>query len=582
AFLFAALEILQPLYLACLERMRVLLADWASTGESHPNWEKEIRKILDHAGDHTNEVYYIHKTIIVHNLYGVDIMEEAVEICKLRLFLKLAAQLEPGQKVEPLPDIDFNVRSGNTLVGYASKEEIRRAFTEHQGGGGASQGLLQGIEHSLDDYRRILEQAEDADRAFQRFHALQEDTGVRPEDFRSAKQQLNRILDGLREQLDRFLAGDYDLKNLESDKKFEAWRSSHEPFHWFIEFYGIMNAGGFDVIIGNPPYLAISVKEKSKYLNYYTAKCKNLYPLVMERALGLAAASTFSAYIVPLSSLSTEGYLSLQEILSDQWLCFSSFDDRPAHLFDDLDKNTLSIILYTKSKSHDVFSSKMNRWAASERSNLFELLDYSVSRVGIVPGCWLREGNKLTVQILDKVTEKKSLIHAMEDRHGKFSFYYSRKINAFLQCLDFIPEVRDANAQLRPPSEFKEIRFKEAALRDLVFTTLNSSIFWLFTQATTDGSHLNKREVYGFPIVEESDLFAPLARKLSKTLKHNSTSKTMRYKHDTLTVQCIIPKHSKPIIDEIDTVLAAHYGFTEEELDFIINYDIKYRMGLGG
>ena len=38
-------------------------------------------------------------------------------------------------------------------------------------------------------------------------------------------------------------------------------------------------------------------------------------------------------------------------------------------------------------------------------------------------------------------------------------------------------------------------------------------------------------------------------------------------------------KYSKPIIDEIDKVLAAHYGFTDEELDFIINYDIKYRMG---
>ena len=38
-------------------------------------------------------------------------------------------------------------------------------------------------------------------------------------------------------------------------------------------------------------------------------------------------------------------------------------------------------------------------------------------------------------------------------------------------------------------------------------------------------------------------------------------------------------KMSKPIIDEIDTVLAEHYGFTDEELDFIINYDIKYRMG---
>ena len=37
---------------------------------------------------------------------------------------------------------------------------------------------------------------------------------------------------------------------------------------------------------------------------------------------------------------------------------------------------------------------------------------------------------------------------------------------------------------------------------------------------------------------------------------------------------------SKPIIDRIDRALAPHYGFTDEELDFIINYDIKYRMGL--
>lgn len=35
----------------------------------------------------------------------------------------------------------------------------------------------------------------------------------------------------------------------------------------------------------------------------------------------------------------------------------------------------------------------------------------------------------------------------------------------------------------------------------------------------------------------------------------------------------------KSIIDQIDLVLAQHYGFTDEELDFIINYDIKYRMG---
>ena len=50
-------------------------------------------------------------------------------------------------------------------------------------------------------------------------------------------------------------------------------------------------------------------------------------------------------------------------------------------------------------------------------------------------------------------------------------------------------------------------------------------------------------------------------------------------KFGLLNIQVFKPRLSKPIIDEIDELLAKHYGFTEEELDFIINYDIKYRMG---
>jgi len=44
-------------------------------------------------------------------------------------------------------------------------------------------------------------------------------------------------------------------------------------------------------------------------------------------------------------------------------------------------------------------------------------------------------------------------------------------------------------------------------------------------------------------------------------------------------LRAFYPRKSKPIIDEIDNVLAKHCGFTAEELDLIINYDIKYRMG---
>ncbi len=53
--------------------------------------------------------------------------------------------------------------------------------------------------------------------------------------------------------------------------------------------------------------------------------------------------------------------------------------------------------------------------------------------------------------------------------------------------------------------------------------------------------------------------------------KTRGTSQTIKYQNS----------ESKPTIDKIDRLLAQHYGFTDEELDFIINYDIKYRMGLG-
>ena len=53
----------------------------------------------------------------------------------------------------------------------------------------------------------------------------------------------------------------------------------------------------------------------------------------------------------------------------------------------------------------------------------------------------------------------------------------------------------------------------------------------------------------------------------------------MRFQHDKLRVQCIIPRFAKSIIDEVDRALAHHYGFSDDELDFIVNYAIRYRMG---
>ena len=133
AFLFAAVNILEPLYEACLDRMGAFVDELHYAAETpHPKKYSDFREILDRIDDHPNRKYFILKSIIINNLYAVDIMEEAIEICKLRLFLKMVAQVDDVNRIEPLPDIDFNIKAGNTLVGFATYDHVKRVVTENR------------------------------------------------------------------------------------------------------------------------------------------------------------------------------------------------------------------------------------------------------------------------------------------------------------------------------------------------------------------------------------------------------------------------------------------------------------------
>ena len=98
----------------------------------------------------------------------------------------------------------------------------------------------------------------------------------------------------------------------------------------------------------------------------------------------------------------------------------------------------------------------------------------------------------------------------------------------------------------------------------------------------SDCEHINDSLIRRFPIPDdwERQRWAVLWNRLDASLQENAAPKIIHTKqghkieyHEMNAALC------KPIIDEIDCALAEHYGFTDEELDFIINYDIKYRMG---
>jgi hypothetical protein len=585
AFIFAALNVLEPLYEACLDRMEGFLAEWTNNGrKAHPNYHKKFTEVLARVDAHPNRRYFVLKSIILNNLYAVDIMEEAVEICKLRLFLKLAAQVEPDTArenlgIEPLPDIDFNIRAGNTLVGYATTEEVRRCMKEL---GGGQMKMMD--EDELGSFARFNTRCADVEQAFAKFRQLQtEGEGSVP--F-ADKQELQKRLKAMEDELNRHLAGEFGVKV--SDKvAYSKWVKSHQPFHWFIQFYGILTNGGFDVIIGNPPYVELNELNDYEIRGYGCAESGNLYALIMERCAALGRKDARQGYIVPVSSVSTDRYKTLQSLIVRRECHFSSYDDRPSRLFDGLEHIRLTIHLMGRAVTAPrLFSTRYNKWMADERPALFGKLMFTNTLPVIVEGTLPKLCSDVEQGIVKKLAAQQRKLCVYYTAGISNKIFYSRKVGYFLQILDFEPRVLDGNGKRRPPSEFKELKFATDDHAKLALCCLNSNLFYWFVTVFSDCRHVNKREVDAFPIDlsglsngTRTKQLVRLAGALMDDLRKHSENRTMQFQHDTLTVQCIYPKVSKPILDEIDTVLAGHYGFTPEELDFILNYDIKYRLG---
>ena len=135
-------------------------------------------------------------------------------------------------------------------------------------------------------------------------------------------------------------------------------------------------------------------------------------------------------------------------------------------------------------------------------------------------------------------------------------------------------------------SEEKIIRLLPQINKNTVIAALSSGWWWWYFTITSDCRHLGNRDINTFPFdpremnADEHKLLLQLGKDYVKDLKRNAKAVVRVYKMKKA-VDCLSFRvnQSKPILDEIDHLLARHYGFTEEELDFIINYDIKYRMG---
>src|SRR5207248_97018 len=133
------------------------------------------------------------------------------------------------------------------------------------------------------------------------------------------------------------------------------------------------------------------------------------------------------------------------------------------------------------------------------------------------------------------------------------------------------------------PAHGRFLYFEDSLTTHVVCAILNSNLFYTYFIAFGDCFHLSDTLVAHFPLRPEmlKDALLPqLNQQLMVHMIANAERKTIQTSdgHE-ITYDNFYGAKSKSILDQIDRVLAEHYSFTDEELDFIINYDIKYRMG---
>ena len=570
AFLFAALNILEPLYEACLDRMEEFHA-------KNPNlFKDELAEMVGRSPrDRRDRQYFIYKSIILRNLYGVDIMHEATEIARLRLFLKMVAvvdvdEYDPNLGLDPLPDIDFNIRCGNTLVGYASEKEIENALVN---GDMFAYAELKG---------KIDTELGKASMAFDFFRREQLNLTGDRQQLVAAKEEIHKRLAVIRKLLD-----DHLYASSGSLKKKDAWLCDTQPFHWYTEFYPIMHGrGGFDVIIGNPPYVEYrKVLTSYQVKGYKTESCGNLYGMVMERCRNLQNPCGYFGMIVPISLICTQRMKCVVDasfVQKEVW--FSNYAERPSKLFTGAEV-LLTIAICHSCEKQNIYDTGFTKWHAEERDILFQRV------------CYSQQLEPLRGYIMPKLSSdiENGILMKMQCPHSLGTMFRSNTTNCLYYRIgggrywkiftSFSPKFI-LNGAASTSSRENHLYFDSKELRDCAITILSSSLFFWYFILSTNCRDLNPSDLKEFGIdlqaIDKACLseLTNLAKELMKDYKKNSV---MKEKTSSLTGQIqyqeFYPRLSKPIIDEIDELLAKHYGFTEEELDFIINYDIKYRMG---
>ncbi|EHC7692479.1 Eco57I restriction-modification methylase domain-containing protein [Campylobacter jejuni] len=329
------------------------------------------------------ELFHTKKDIIENNLFGVDINPNSCEITKLRLWIELLKHSfyqsfddENYHDLKTLPNIDINIKCGNSLVSYFET--------------GKSLNHYPNIKERINKYKRIVKDYKEGFYT-DKSHINQEIKNLKisfknfcfADKFKKEMKSFNDKCEKYSKKYGNFLAVDdenlkffvsanltlFDFDEKEAIKEFANLKKeydnifnleSNHPFEWRFEFPEILdddgNFKGFDLIIGNPPYIRQEeLKELKPHLakNYKVYKgTSDIYTYFYELGFNVLKENGILSFITS-NKYTRAGYgEALREFLLKNVKVLEYTDLNGIKVFDSATVDT-SILCFEKSKSKD-------------------------------------------------------------------------------------------------------------------------------------------------------------------------------------------------------------------------------------
>lgn len=273
------------------------------------------------------------KEIIENNIYGVDIERGAIDIARLRFWLSIVVDSE---KAEPLPNFDYKFMQGNSLIESYGGFDLSRIAGKTVGRPSTSTQYVIGLDSDLSqkNLQRLLREyfsVTDHQKKATMRHAINAEV----------KTLIRESVGGT----PTFLA---KLEQLDPS-------ANQDFFLWHTWFKDIFDKGGFDIVIGNPPYINIANltddNVRKQYQKHYkTVKNKSdLYSIFTERAHHLLKPRGICSYIFSNSWLGTDSFSLFRKFLVEETKVLKLVD-LPDKVFENATVKTC-IILYSKDKA---------------------------------------------------------------------------------------------------------------------------------------------------------------------------------------------------------------------------------------